>query len=263
LTCKGAKRNTCLSAGQVEALEKVFGGPRNANGELLYADWAWDRGIGGRIGDNYNQGWRSWKLGAYDAPQNSSISATLGAGAVSAIFTTPPTVVPAANGAPLGFLLAFDLNRDGPKLYAESGVYTKSAWDFMMASSTDLTAYRNHGGKLVIVHGVSDPIFSIEDTINWWNDVNQVNNGKAADFVRLFAVPGMNHCAGGPSTDQFDAFTALVNWVEKGAPPEKIIAAAGRNTPWPGRTRPLCPYPQQARYRGTGNIEDAGNFSCR
>jgi hypothetical protein len=263
LTCKGAKRNTCLSAGQVTALEKVLDGPRDPKGELLYADWAWDRGIAGKIGDTYNQGWRSWKIGAYDAPQNSSISSTLGAGAVSAIFTTPPTVVPASNGAPLGFLLAFDLERDGPKVYAESSVYTKSAWDFMMASSTDLAAFNNHGGKLVIVHGVSDPIFSIKDTINWWNEVNQVNSGKAADFVRLFAVPGMNHCAGGPSTDQFDAFTALVNWVEKGTAPEKIIATAGRNTPWPGRTRPLCPYPQQARYRGTGSIEEAASFTCR
>ena len=85
----------------------------------------------------------------------------------------------------------------------------------MMASSTDLLAFKNHGGKLLIVHGVSDPVFSINDTISWWNDVNRANNGAASDFTRLFAVPGMNHCGGGPSTDQFDAFTALTNWVEK------------------------------------------------
>ncbi len=86
---------------------------------------------------------------------------------------------------------------------------------------------------------------------------------KAADFVRLFAVPGMNHCSGGPSTDQFDAFTALVNWVEKSTPPDSIIAKAGVATPWPGRTRPLCAWPKQARYNGSGSIEDAANFSCR
>jgi hypothetical protein len=133
----------------------------------------------------------------------------------------------------------------------------------MMASSTDLSAFRNRGGKLVIVQGVSDPIFSIKDTLNWWNDLNQANAGKAADFVRVFAVPGMNHCAGGPATDQFDAFSALVDWVEHSAAPEQIVAKAGAAAPWPGRTRPLCPYPQQARYKGTGSIEDAANFVCK
>ena len=263
LTCKGPKRNTCLSAAQVSALEKVFAGAKNSKGEVLYADWAWDRGIGGRIGDTYNQGWRFWKLGPYDAPLNTGLNATLGATSISSLFTTPPTAVPASGAGPMAYLLGVDFDRDTPKLYGESGVYTKSAWDFMMASSTDLSAFKGHGGKLVIVHGVSDPIFSIKDTISWWNEVNQANNGAAADFVRVFAVPGMNHCAGGPATDQFDAFTALVNWVEKSTPPDRIVATAGQNSPWPGRTRPLCVYPQQARYKGIGSIEDAGNFVCR
>jgi feruloyl esterase len=90
-----------------------------------------------------------------------------------------------------------------------------------------------------------------------------VNNGRASEFVRLFAVPGMNHCAGGPATDQFDAFGALVNWVEKSTAPETITATAGPGTPWPGRTRPLCAYPKQAYYKGTGSIEEAANFVCK
>ena len=163
----------------------------------------------------------------------------------------------------MAFLLGIDFDRDAARLYAESGVYTKSAWDFMMASSTDLSAFRNQGGKLVIVHGVSDPIFSIRDTIDWWQEVNQASGGSAAEFVRLFGVPGMNHCGGGPATDQFDAFTALVNWVEKKTAPEQVTATAGRNTPWPGRTRPLCVYPKQARYRGAGSIEEAASFTCQ
>ncbi len=263
ITCKGAKRDSCLSSGQVAALEKMFAGARNAKGELLYADWAYDRGIGGKLGDQYNQGWRIWKIGAYDAALNTAINTTLGAGAVASVFTTPPTAVPVGNGAPLAFLMGFDFEREGAKIFAESGTYTKSAWDFMMASSTDLSAFRDRGGKLVIVQGVSDPIFSIKDTLNWWNDLNQANAGKAADFVRVFAVPGMNHCAGGPATDQFDAFAALVDWVEHKAAPQQIVATAGPATPWPGRTRPLCPYPLQARYRGTGSIEDAASFACR
>jgi hypothetical protein len=80
---------------------------------------------------------------------------------------------------------------------------------------------------MVIVHGVSDPVFSIKDTMNWWTDVNRLNNGHADEFVRLFAVPGMNHCGGGPATDQFDAFSALVNWVEKSSAPDRIVGHCG------------------------------------
>lgn len=263
ITCKGPKRNTCLSAAQVAALQKVFAGAKSAQGELLYADWAWDRGIGGKVGEAYNQGWRSWKIGAYDAANNSAIIATLGSASASALFVTPPVTVAATGAGPLAYLLGVDFNRDAAKLYAKSGEFTEAVWDFMMASSTDLSAFKNHGGKLLIVHGVSDPVFSINDTISWWNDVNRANNGAASDFTRLFAVPGMNHCGGGPATDQFDAFTALTNWVEKGAAPDRIVATAGQNSPWPGRTRPLCAYPKQARYKGSGSIEDAGNFVCQ
>lgn len=263
ITCKGPKRSTCLSAAQVAALEKVFGGPKNSKGELLYASWIWDRGIGGKSGDTYYQGWRSWKIGAYDSAANTAIIAGLGAAAVSSVFVTPPVPTPSTGAAPLAFLFATDFDKDAAKLYAESGAYAKSSWDFMMASSTDLSGFKNRGGKLIIVQGVSDPVFSLQNTIDWWNDVDKANGGRASDFVRLFAVPGMNHCAGGPATDQFDAFTALVNWVEKNTPPASIPAAAGPASPWPGRTRPLCPYPEQSRYKGSGSVEQAANFSCR
>jgi hypothetical protein len=256
LICKGPKDANCLTAAQVAALEKVFGGAKNSKGEALYADWAWDAGIG-------NPGWRVWKLGMFAAPANSSINATLGSGAVSAVFTTPPVAVASAGAAPVDFLLHYSFDADAPKIFQESGAYAKSAWDFMMASSTDLSGFRKHGGKLLIAHGVSDPIFSIEDTIGWVNEVNRANQGKAAEFVRLFAVPGMNHCSGGPSTDRFDAFGALVSWVEAKTPPEAIVATAGPGTPWPGRTRPLCRYPGYARYKGSGSMEDARNFVCR
>ena len=159
--------------------------------------------------------------------------------------------------------MSIDFDKDAAKLDAKSGEYTEPVSAFMKASSTDLPAFKGHGGKLVIVHGVSDPVFSIQDTIRWWNDVDRLNNSTASDFVRLFAVPGMNHCAGGPATDQFDAFSALVNWVEKSSAPERIVATAGAASPWPGRTRPLCVYPKQSHYVGSGSIEDAANFVCR
>jgi hypothetical protein len=256
LRCSGPKRSTCLSSAQLSALEKIMAGPKNSQGDVLYSDWQWDRGIG-------SPGWRVWKMGMYDSPTNSAIIATLGSASVSTLFVTPPAEVASTGAAPLAHLLDIKFERDASKLSAKTGEYTQSVLEFMKADSTDLAPFHNHGGKLVIVHGVSDPVFSFRDTMQWWNEVNRVNNGRAADFVRLFAVPGMNHCAGGPATDQFDAFGAVVNWVEKGTAPETITATASPGTPWPGRTRPLCAYPKQAHYKGTGSIEEAVNFVCQ
>jgi len=262
-TCRGAKRPDCLAAPQVAALRKVFDGARNSRGEALYADWPWDAGIGGKAGDAYFEGWRRWKIGAFDAATNTAINLNMGSGAASAIFTTPPTPVPSFGAGPTAFLLDFNFDTDVARIFAASGMYAESAWDFMMASSTDLSAFKSRGGKLVLVHGVSDPIFSINDTVQWWKEIDGVQAGAASNFVRLFAVPGMNHCSGGPATDVFDAFTAVVEWVENGKAPDRIVAKARATTAWPGRTRPLCPYPAQARYKGSGSIEDASSFVCR
>jgi hypothetical protein len=114
---------------------------------------------------------------------------------------------------------------------------------------------------MIVPHGGSDPIFSINDTIGWWRQVDAADHGAAASFVRVYAVPGMNHCAGGPATDEYDALTAVVDWVEKGTVPERIPAKAGPASPWPGRTRPLCPYPKFARYR-SGDLNQADSFAC-
>ncbi len=263
ITCKGPKRNSCISAAQVAALQKLYAGARDSKGELLYSDWAWDRGIGGKIGDTYNQGWRMWKMGQYDVPANSGIIETMGSSAASGLFVTPPVQVATAGAGAVAYLMGIDYEKDPAKLDAKSGEYTEAVSAFMKANSTDLSAFKAHGGKLVIVQGVSDPVFSIQDTIRWWNTVNRNDNSSASDFVRLFAVPGMNHCAGGPSTDQFDAFSAMVNWVEKSSAPDQIVATAGAGSPWPGRTRPLCVYPMQSRYKGSGSVEEAANFICR
>src|SRR5690606_11735750 len=130
----------------------------------------------------------------------------------------------------------FDFDRDAPKIYATDEVFTRSAWDDIGARSPDLAAFRARGGKLIVPHGVSDPVFSVVDTVTWFQEVDKLNSGQAADFVRVFPVPGMAHCAGGPTTDQYDAFEALVAWVEQSTPPDRIIAKAGPGTPWPGRS---------------------------
>ena len=263
ITCSSVKTESCLSSAQVTALKKVFGGARTSKGEAAYAGWAWDAGVGGKVGAAYNLGWRIWKLGPYAAPANAAINLTLGASALPSIFVTPPVPVAMTGGGAAAYALAFNVEKYRQALTNTSGEFRQSSLEFMKADSTDLSAFKARGGKLVIVQGVSDPVFSILDTIGWWNALNKANRGRAAEFARLFAVPGMNHCAGGPSTDQFGAFAALVDWVEKGVAPDRIAATARQGTPWPGRTRPLCVYPAQAHYKGAGSVEDMASFACQ
>jgi Tannase and feruloyl esterase len=250
--CTGAKNATCLSREQVEALVRSLGGPHDSKGRALYADWPWDVGLA-------SPGWRIWKLGIPGAMP--SINVALGSPALSGLFITPPTDVADTPEANLRYQLAFNFDRDAPKIFGKNAQFPRSGWDLVGAQSTDLDRFRQHGGKLIVPQGGSDPIFSINDTIAWWRRVDAANRGNASSFVRVYAVPGMNHCGGGPATDQFDALTAVVNWVERGVAPDSILAKAGPMTPWPGRTRPLCSYPNIARYR-SGDMNQATSFAC-
>jgi feruloyl esterase len=140
---------------------------------------------------------------------------------------------------------------------------------------SDLSTLKSRGAKLVVYHGTGDAVFSSNDTAAWYESLRAANGGDASNFARYFEVPGMNHCSGGAATDQFDMLTALVNWVEKGQTPDRVIAsvrgagnAGGVNAELPAtwaanRTRPLCPYPQTPRYSGSGSLEDAANFTCQ
>jgi feruloyl esterase len=257
LLCSGVKTADCLSALQVNTLKDVFGGPKNRQGEALYADWPYDAGIA-------DAGWRFWKLGFSQTEVQDALIMTLGGASLPYIFTTPPVQVRGTGFDVVDHLLAYDFDRDAPKIFATDAVYTESAMGFMSAPQpADLSAFKAAGGKMIVYHGNSDPVFSVNHTIAWYDKV-QAAQAQAGDFVRLFTIPGMHHCVGGPATDSFDMLTPIVNWVEKGVAPASVPAAtrAGGDAPWPNRTRPLCPYPEQARYTGSGSLEDGSNFRC-
>jgi Tannase and feruloyl esterase len=129
-------------------------------------------------------------------------------------------------------------------------------------ASTNLSTFSGNGGKLIFFHGDSDPWFSPLDTLDYYKSLATANGGaeKVAGWSRFFLVPGMTHCGGGPALDRFDMLSAVVSWVEKGIAPDSVVAT-GRA--FPGRSRPLCAYPNHAQYTGQGNTEDAKNFVCR
>jgi hypothetical protein len=253
VTCLKAKTDQCLIPDQVAVLIKVFGGPKDSKGRSLYSGWAWDGGVAA-------PGWRFWTLGLSQAPMP-AFNVSLGMGSLAAVFTTPPRALN-DDQAKMDFAMAFDFDRDAARIYQVHPPFERSSWEDVSARSVDLKAFRARGGRLIVPHGVSDPVFSINDTLAWYRAVDAASGGRATDFVRVFPVPGMNHCGGGPATDDFDAFSALVDWVEQGRAPDEIAAKAGRDTPWPDRTRPLCPYPAIAVYRGRGDSEDRRNFFC-
>ena len=263
--CQNQRDGSCLTAAQIQAISKMFTGPVNATGEALYATQPYDPGL---IGSN----WASWKF-------DSSVGAQRDPVAVGLIFQVPPAPESFTNSREFSFNYNFD--RDYPKMFAVNDIYQESAMSFMLPPNElnlDQLLYR--GGKMLIVQGAADGVFSVDDTQNWYDQLikTYLNNpaAKAFDFARFFRIPGMNHTSDGIATDQFDALHALVRWVEYAEKPERIIASArgvgnlsgAINTELPtdwaaDRTRPLCPYPRIAHYNGQGNSEKAENFSCR
>jgi feruloyl esterase len=129
-------------------------------------------------------------------------------------------------------------------------------------ASTNLSTFSASGGKLIFFHGDSDFWFSPLDTLGYYQSLAAKNGGaeKVAEWSKMFLVPGMRHCGGGPALDQFDMLGAVVNWVEKGNAPESVIATGKA---FPGRSRPLCAYPEHAQYLGKGDTNDAHNFTCQ
>jgi feruloyl esterase len=179
--------------------------------------------------------------------------------------------------------------------YFSDFVYEKSDWDLktfnvdaglkaanektaeaLNATEANLKPFKARGGKLIIYHGWNDPAISALSTVNYFESMIEKMGQKDVDsFVRLYMVPGMQHCEGGPGPDSFGQVgnlnfddpshsvdAALVRWVEKGKAPGEIIASKSGKGEKEEMTRPLCPYPDATKYKGTGDTKEAGNFVC-
>jgi len=227
LVCDGPN---CLTAKQANALKKVFAGPRNPRtGELIFP-------------------------GMYPGSEMNP------PGLPSLLANPPGTTQPAARDlvmwAPSYKGPGFDFDQDQKTLDEEVGPIVNDV-------RADLSPFQKHGGKLLFYSGWADPLIPAGEVVRYYEKVEATMGGPQSTqlFTRLFMVPGMGHCAGGTGPNRFDALSALEPWVEKNVAPEKIVASqvSGGVTE---RTRPLCPYPQVARWNGTGSTNDAANFVC-
>jgi len=253
-SCSGERNGQCLSTAQKQVLGTLFSGARSDSGQPLYAPFPYDNGL---VGAN----WGTWKF---------VNSLALDPLAVGTVFSVPPGRVDALK-EDLGARLALFNSTDAT--YKESGLALMTPPGHERPGN--LAPLRARGAKMLLYHGVSDAVFSADDTRRWIEALGKALGGPADDFARYFPVPGMNHCSGGPAADQFDLLGPLVQWVEQGVAPQAVPATArgagnagGVNaelpTDWSAtRSRPLCAYPAVARYQGQGSLEDAASFICQ
>jgi hypothetical protein len=241
LQCKDGQTSNCLPANKVAALHKIFGGAKDSSGKQLYSSWPYDAGISA-------SGWRDWKLGSsLDAAKPDARNIVLGSDSLFRYYMTPAQ----ANGD----MANFNFDRDPAKL-EEMGALND-------AVGTQLSTYVARGGKMLIFQGLSDPVFSSDDILQWYKTTTQ-NTAQGdltrqRDWSRLFMIPGMTHCGDGPALDDFDPLAAIQKWVEQHeAPP--YLAAKGKA--FPGRHMPLCSYPQTAHYTH-GNPNQLGSYVCQ
>jgi feruloyl esterase len=242
LLCKGAAPSgggggddaSCLTQPQVDAARKMYDGLKSPRtGEQIFTGWP--RGSEG-FGDSPMEGWR--------------------------MYVTDPQE-PMRVGF-FRYFLFHDPNWDWQTVdWDRDLAYAEQKLAYLSAVDHDLMPFRKRGGKLLMYTGWSDPVVPPQDTVAYYDAVVKATGGleKTREFYRFFIAPGMGHCGGGPGPNQFDTLTALEQWVEKGVAPEKLLAShtTGGKV---DRTRPLCMYPQVARWKGTGSTDEAANFSC-
>ncbi len=235
LACKAAADEaSCLTPAQVTAAQKMYEGTKNPRtGQQIYTGWP--RGSEA-FGDSAIQGWRQYIT---DAKEPSRV------GVFKYFLFHNPS---------LDFR-TLDFDRD--LAYAEQQIPHLAAVD------TNLVPFKKRGGKLLVYMGWLDPVVPPQTAVEYYEGVMKTMGGLAPtqEFFRLFMAPGMGHCSGGPGPNQFDAVGALEQWVEKGIASSQLLATRSTGGKV-DRSRPLCAYPRVARYKGTGSIDEAANFTC-
>jgi len=245
-TCPaGSDAATCLTPAQAAAIQKVYDGP-SANGKQLFPGFMLgSEGLAAGPNGATNSLWANLILPPTQADAKAA-DFNLAENTMRYLVFQPPQ--------PDYDYKTFNFDRDPPLLERWGKVAN--------ATDTNLKPFRARGGKLIMTYGWADTILQPMMGVNYYEAASKTNAPNAPEFMRLFMVPGMAHCAGGIGPDQNDAVTAVIDWVEKGVAPEKIVAKKLVNGAVT-RSRPLCPYPQVARYKGQGSTDDAASFECR
>ena len=228
--CSDTAAAGCLTAAQIHTVEAIYA-PLLRNGATFFPGWP----------AGAEAGWSPW----FTAPNGRGIQWNFGETYLKNI----------AFGRPLATYdwLTFNMATDLDKIQAAQALID--------ATDPDLSRYKARGGKIVSYFGWADPALNPLMGVGYYESVTKRMGPSTTDFYRLFMVPGMSHCSGGAGTSTFDALTPLVQWVEKGIAPATIPASRVVDGK-PVRTRPLCPYPQTAIYKGSGSTDDAANFAC-
>lgn len=234
LLCKDGDRNSCLTATQVEAVRKIYAGARNPRtGEQIFPGWI-------RGSESLPDGSGSWAGYFVGRPEPARVDFWR-----YWIFEDP-------NWEPK----SFDFDRDV--------TYADQALPQVSAVSPDLSAFRRRGGKLLIYQGWADPVVPPENTIHYFKSVEREMGTKTVDsFLVLFMIPGMGHCGGGPGASKFDPLEQIDSWVTSTRAPQRIVAEHLDKAGLVDRTRPICRYPAQPVYKGSGSTDAAANFVCR
>ncbi len=240
LLCTTPDTSACLTAPQVSAVTKLWAGLKTSNGRQIWPGLV----PGGEAGPG---GWANWITG-----------------------TGPGRSGHLNLGIPFfRYMLFDDPEWDYHRFRLEPSDGFDSDIDYLdtklgaifNAINPDLSAFKARGGKLIQYHGWSDPDITPLNSINYYESVQKTMGSSTADFYRLFMVPGMQHCNGGPGAATFDMMPVLDRWISSGTAPDSVIASKSTNGVVT-RTRPLCPHPQEARWKGTGSTDEAANFVC-
>jgi hypothetical protein len=240
----GRDEASCLTPEQADTLAKIYTGPVSRGRPVFPGFMIGSEAVRRAPSGEATSGWLNLIVPAQ--PDDTPAVFRLGEGTMQYLVFSPPR--------PDYDVLSFDFDHD-------LGVTERWA-QAVNADDPDLADFRERGGKLLMTYGWADAVLQPMAGVDYYERVLETNGSETPDFARLFMVPGMAHCAGGVGPDQHDSMTAMIDWVEADVPPESLVASQVVDGTVV-RTRPLCPYPQVARYNGSGSIDEAENFSCR